>query len=340
MFQQTAAATPFPDLRLPRFTGFAPNPGELDAFLYIPPGLAAGAPLVVVLHGCTQTAASFDRGSAWTARADTHGFAVLYPQQRAANNRSGCFNWFEPGDIARDKGEAQSIAAMVAAAVTAHAFDARRIYVTGLSAGGAMAAVLLATYPEVFAAGAIMAGLPYGVARDVGGALQAMAQPRPGTAAAVRAASRHAGPWPRLSVWHGDADRTVALGNGTALARQWADIHGLDQPVVEEQGGIPVLRWRGADGRVAVELWTVPGLGHGVAVNGARGRAAHFLPAGVDSTAHTAAFFGLTDAVERIPTPASPPRRTTPLRHRPLAAAGDLARTINDALRAAGLIRP
>jgi poly(hydroxyalkanoate) depolymerase family esterase len=148
-------------------TGFGSNPGSLNGFSIVPAGLPAGAPLVVVLHGCTQTAAGYDKGSGWSALADQHGFAVLFPEQSTGNNPNRCFNWFVPADTRRESGEALSIRQMVEAAVVAHRLDASRVFVTGLSAGGAMAAVMLATYPDVFAGGAVIAGIPFGSAASM-----------------------------------------------------------------------------------------------------------------------------------------------------------------------------
>ena len=120
------------------------------------------APLVIALHGCSQTSDEYDHGTGWSSLADSLGFAVVYPQQQPANNPKNCFSWFLPGDIARGHGEALSIREMVEHAIATFAADRRKVFVTGLSAGGAMASVMLATYPEVFAGGAIIAGLPMG----------------------------------------------------------------------------------------------------------------------------------------------------------------------------------
>ncbi|WP_409526893.1 PHB depolymerase family esterase [Rhizobium sp. G21] len=100
----------------------------------------------MVLHGCTQTAAGYDLGSGWSQLAEEKGFAVLFPEQQRSNNANLCFNWFEPGDIRRDVGEAASIKEMVDHVMQSHGLDSDRIYVTGLSAGGAMANVMLAAY--------------------------------------------------------------------------------------------------------------------------------------------------------------------------------------------------
>jgi len=301
-----AGAAPVHNPALTEVTGFGSNPGALRMWMHVPPDLPPGAPLVVALHGCTQNAAGFDLGCGWSDMASRSGFALLMPEQQRANNAQLCFNWFEPGDTARDGGEALSIRQMVAAAVRRHALDPARVFVTGLSAGGAMTAVMLATYPEVFAAGAIVAGLPYGSARNVPEALSAMSQPasRPaGTRGdAVRAATGHRGPWPRVAVWHGEADRTVVPANAGESARQWLDLHGLADAEAEARAEAPnhrVRAWRDAAGRVAVEDHRIAGMAHGVPLRPGReegrcGRAgAYLLDVGVSSTHGILRFWGL-----------------------------------------------
>ena len=136
--------------RLRELTGFGTNPGNLRMFAYAPEHMPPEAPLVIALHGCTQTSDEYDHGTGWSSLADSLGFAVVYPQQQPANNPKNCFSWFLPGDIARGRGEALSIREMVEHAIATFAADRRKVFVTGLSAGGAMASVMLATYPEVF----------------------------------------------------------------------------------------------------------------------------------------------------------------------------------------------
>src|SRR6266496_6459243 len=139
----------------------ADNPGNLGMVRYVPSGLPAGRPVVVALHGCTQTASAYGTGSGWQELADRMRFTVLMPEQKTANNSNRCFNWFEPGDTTRGQGEAESIAQMVHQTITDTGADPSRVYVTGLSAGAAMTAVMLATYPELFAGGGIVAGIAY-----------------------------------------------------------------------------------------------------------------------------------------------------------------------------------
>ena len=323
------------------------NPGNLRGRAYVPPGLAAGAPLVVVLHGCTQSAAVYDHGSGWSHLADRHGFALLYPEQQRTNNMNLCFNWYQPEDAARGRGEARSIRAMIAQMVAAHALDPARIFVTGLSAGGAMTSVMLAAYPEIFAAGAIIAGLPFGCADTLSEALGAMSRPgNSGSAAlgdAVRQASPHRGPWPRVSVWHGSADRLVVPGNGEAIVRQWRDVHGLPAAParVERMDGYPRRAWTDADGTVLVEDIVVTGMAHGTPLRPGRGEGqsgqagAHMLDVGLSSTDRIAAFFGVApEPAARRERRGEPSGSTEP----PAAPANDVQSVIENALRGAGLM--
>jgi poly(hydroxyalkanoate) depolymerase family esterase len=292
--------------RLRPLIGFGANPGKLAAHVYVPEAMAPDAALVVVLHGCTQTAATYDHGSGWSRLADRHGFALLYPEQTRGNNPNLCFNWFEPGDVTRGIGEVASIHAMIEHMIDLHGLDRTRVFVTGLSAGGAMAASMLACYPETFAAGAIIAGLPHGVATNVPHAFEAMRgtrRPDPSTLQRqLTAASDHDGPWPRLSIWQGTSDSVVVPANAQALLAQWRDVHGA-QPTADSTqtiDGATRRVWRDRQGQEAIELWLVPGMGHGTpiapATDGLGQAMPHMLDHDVSSTAHIAAFFGLSGA--------------------------------------------
>lgn len=359
-----AAAGPTSD-RLTDLADFGSNPGALRARTYLPQKLERDAPLVVVLHGCTQNAAGYDHGSGWSQLADQHGFAVLFPEQQRSNNANLCFNWFEPGDTRRGQGEALSISQMVEAVIAAHGIDRARIYVTGLSAGGAMAGVMLATYPELFAAGAIIAGLPHGSASTIPEAFDRMrGQGGPSEAKLqeiLRSASPHAGPWPRLSVWQGSADRTVNPSNAAAIIGQWRGVHALPaEPSRKEKLG-PHTRqvWQGADGRELIEAYSIAGMGHGTPLgdDGLGAAAPYMLDVGLSSTACIARFWGLAGevaekrtvetasvpekAVAKRDVPAeTPPSRPAP--HKPAPApevGGGVRKIIEDALRSAGLMR-
>ena len=151
---------------LTEIADFGSNPGALRMLVDLPEDLPSDAPLVVVLHGCTQRAVAFDRACGWSDLAARLGFALLLPEQRRANNPKRCFNWFTAGDTRRDAGEALSIRQMVDRMVAGSALDPGRVYVEGLSAGGAMAAAVVAAYPELFAGGAVIGGVPYGAATN------------------------------------------------------------------------------------------------------------------------------------------------------------------------------
>jgi feruloyl esterase len=319
------APSPVRGGRLEEVTQFGANPGSLRMFAYLPEHLPPLAPLVVALHGCGQSAAEYDRGSGWSELADRFGFAVLYPQQQSANNPKTCFSWFSPGDIARDRGEALSIREMIGHACAAFPIDQRKVFVTGLSAGGAMASVMLATYPEVFAGGAIIAGLPYGCAANVQQAFEAMfgGEEHPATKLGemVRDASHHRGPWPKISVWHGSGDQIVKPVNAENIVRQWIDVHGLSAvPSYTAAIGNHTRRvWSDADGEPVIEAFSLSGLAHGVplAVTGDNQCGAvgpFFLDAGISSAHHIASFWGLDQHVVERPRAAVPAPRSSQVR--------------------------
>ncbi|RAI40044.1 extracellular catalytic domain type 1 short-chain-length polyhydroxyalkanoate depolymerase [Rhodoplanes roseus] len=301
--------------RLTEVTGFGSNPGNLRMFEYVPKKPRKS--LVVVLHGCTQTAASYDLGAGWSTLADRYGFMLLCPEQRAENNPKTCFNWFRESDIVRGGGEAASIREMISRMASDHDVDPRRVFITGLSAGGAMTAVMLATYPEVFAGGAIIAGLPYRSATSMRQALESMFSVKVRTphewGDLVRAASPHRGPWPRVSVWHGGADTVVKPRNAEELLKQWTDVHGLStQPDrTETVDGYPRHVWSNAAGEDVIESYTIPLMAHGAPVASGDGDTSYGVPGeylievGISSSYHIARFWGLTDS-RRTPWPMRP----------------------------------
>jgi poly(hydroxyalkanoate) depolymerase family esterase len=365
--------------RLAETVDFGTNPGDLRMFSYYPADQRARQklPLLVVLHGCTQTAADYDTGAGWSMMAERYGFAVLAPQQKPSNNANCCFNWFNPDDISRGRGEALSIRQMIARMTRDHSIDRKRIFIAGLSAGGAMTSVMLATYPEVFAGGAIVAGLPYGIAGNLQQALSGMYQSSRRSATElgdlVRNVSSHKGPWPKLSVWHGSADKTVNPSNADEIVRQWLDLHRLPPTPMAESAvdGYPRAIWWDADGETVVESWSITDMAHGTPLGavddgeryGAEG--AFMIEAGISSSYHIAGFFGLTGRVRQpsetpqpitlpatLPTAAAlpvdlPPTARElnglpwpePLRASPKRPAIDVGAVITRALTAAGLMK-
>src|SRR5499427_4817829 len=303
--------------RLRELTGFGANPGNLRMFAYAPEHMPPQAPLVIALHGCTQTSDEYDHGSGWSSLADSHGFVVVYPQQQPANNPKNCFSWFLPGDITRGHGEALSIREIVEHAIAKFAADRRKVFVTGLSAGGAMASVMLATYPELFAGGAIIAGLPYGCASNVQQAYEAMFAEQGQDAQVlgnrVRAASSHRGPWPKISVWHGTTDPIVKPSNSEDIIRQWTNVHGLsERPSYQELIGSHTRRiWSDANGQVLIEAFSIRGMAHGVPLATASGEScgaagAFFLDVGISSTHHIARFWRLHESIVEMPRSTAP----------------------------------
>lgn len=295
--------------RVTEMTGFGSNPGELRMFVYTPaPRLPLNAPLIVLLHGCGQDAAAFAAQAGWIGLADRIGAAILLPEQQSANSRGRCFNWFQPADVRRGRGEALSILQMVNAAAKKFGSDRSRIFIAGLSAGGAMTAALLAAYPSVFNAGAIVAGMPVGAAQNLPMAVLRMRQADPykGREALAEAVRRSAPAhskniWPRVSIWQGGEDRIVDPGNAQQLAAQWGAVQGLaDTTVVETQGLPPGVHHRawGDDPRPPVELWTIDPMGHGFPIDGTgtNGSQPGFavLEAGISATDHIARFWGLS----------------------------------------------
>ncbi|WP_367128469.1 PHB depolymerase family esterase [Saccharothrix sp. HUAS TT1] len=293
-----AAPPPAAAATLQEVTGFGSNPGNLQMFRYAPAGLTAGRPVVVALHGCQQNAAGYGGSTGWPQLADRWKFTVVVPQQRSQNNANSCFNWFEPGDTRRGSGEALSIKQMVDRAKQDN--GSTSAYVSGLSAGGAMTAVMLATYPDVFAGGGIVAGLPYQCATTVGAAFGCM---NPGTNLTpaqwgdkVRSAFSYSGPRPKVSIWHGTADTTVRPLNGAELVEQWTNANGTDQTpdVSDTVAGYPHRVYGGT-----VEHYSITGMDHGQPVDPGTGAtqcgstASWVLDVNICAAYHLARFWGI-----------------------------------------------
>jgi poly(hydroxyalkanoate) depolymerase family esterase len=239
--------------------------GSRDYKLYLPPA-AAGSPtpvvqplpLLLMLHGCKQDPDDFALGTRMNAAANEHGIAVLYPAQSKTANPGRCWNWFKHNHQQRERGEPALLAGMTREVMMRHAIDPSRVYVAGLSAGGAMAAILGQAYPELFAAVGVHSGLPAGAAHDLESALQAMRSGPSGT-------EPRAGTMPPTIVFHGDLDITVNPANGDCIVRAAsADAKTADAVRAQGNGGRAYTRrsYQDAAGRVVVEYWLVHGAGH------------------------------------------------------------------------------
>ncbi len=260
--------------------------GARDYKLFEPARDGRPLPLVVMLHGCTQDPDDFARGTRMNALARGHGALVLYPAQSQRANPQRCWNWFKHNHQARGKGEPAILAGMVREVIARHRADADRVYVAGLSAGGAMAAILGEAYPDLFAAVGVHSGLPAGSARDAPSAFAAMAGGPP----VPRRVARHGTPPPTI-VFQGDADTTVNVVNGERVV---AAAGGAARPEAQRGAsamGVPYTRRAWADGQGADrgELWTLHGVGH--AWSGGDLAGSYTDPRGPDASAEMLRFF-------------------------------------------------
>ncbi|GAN76339.1 poly(3-hydroxybutyrate) depolymerase [Acidisphaera rubrifaciens HS-AP3] len=290
-----------PALRRVRFE--RNNPGKLGLLLYKSARLEARPPLVLLLHGCRQDAATFARESGWLARIERAGGILAVPEQRRENNHSQCFNWFDV-DGPAGRAELASLGHIVDGLRARHDCDPDRTCVVGLSAGGAMAAALMAAAPDRIAAGAVVAGLPVGVAHSAGEALHKMVAPAASMSdaqwdsrARALAPAGYVGRWPRLSVWHGTADQVVNDENAALLVQQWCALQGLAGPPVKSasvcDGRVRYEAWSSDGADTVVERWALSGVDHAYPI-GPDGRPGRWVaPTAIDATAEIAAFFAL-----------------------------------------------
>lgn len=273
--------------------------------LYVPSGYQGQAlPLLVMLHGCTQSHDDFAAGTRMNQLAEEHGFLVVYPAQVSAANASGCWNWFAPANQRWGEGEPALIAGVTRQVAAGYAVDPRRVFVAGLSAGGAMAVIMAMTYPDLYAAVGCHSGLAYGAAHDLPSALRAMGQaerprasrgvPSPATATSPRV--------PPLIVFHGDRDTTVHPRNANQLIAQWMALPAGDGPPARGAREPAVLRGKAraglaytqsshfdAGGQVRAEHWLIHGAGHGWSGGSAEG--SFTAPKGPDAAREMLRFF-------------------------------------------------
>ncbi|MGN6702471.1 MAG: extracellular catalytic domain type 1 short-chain-length polyhydroxyalkanoate depolymerase [Burkholderiaceae bacterium] len=261
--------------------------------LYVPSSHApsrddAPRPLLVMLHGCGQDPDDFAAGTRMNRLAEERNWLIVYPAQKKLANHAGCWNWFQPAHQARDRGEPSLIAAITREVMRLYRADPRRVYVAGLSAGGAMAAIMAATYPDLYAGLGVHAGLAYGAAHDLPAALAAM------RGAAFQGGAAALPPVPTI-IFHGDADTTVHTANADRLldeaTRSLDGARGRRETLRERAGGREVVRTLQYDraGLCVVEQWRVADLGH--AWSGGSRDGSHADPAGPDASAEMLRFF-------------------------------------------------
>jgi poly(hydroxyalkanoate) depolymerase family esterase len=258
--------------------------GTHEYKLFVPPGWHGQAlPLVVMLHGCTQNPDDFAAGTGMNDAARELGIFVLYPAQKQRANPSRCWNWFKHNHQQRDRGEPALLAAMTHDVMARYGIDPQRVYVAGLSAGGAMAAILADAYPDLFAAVGVHSGLPAGAATDLPSALAAM---KSGASATTKKTAV-----PTI-VFHGDADATVHPVNGERAIAARAGQGAPESARARSVNGREYTqrRYRDADGRVVAEHWAVHGAGHAWAGGSARG--SYTDAEGPDASREMLRFFG------------------------------------------------
>ena len=279
MKSRVAPPVPIPEGAAFLTRTFTCEAGSRDYKVYVPSPAASHAashaasrkrPLIVMLHGCTQNPDDFAVGTGMNRLADEHGFIVAYPRQPASANRSACWNWFNLKDQMRDVGEPAIIAGMTRTIMAEFDIDAERVFVAGLSAGGAMAAVMSATYPDLYAAAGIHSGLAYGSATDLPSAYAAMG----GNSSPVATEQRQRKGYPksangrvRTIVFHGASDQRVHSSNAEMIvAEARAGLKGFTQETQQgcSAGGLAYTRTviTDASGAPQVEHWTIQGLGH------------------------------------------------------------------------------
>ncbi len=294
---------------------FGSNPGELKLYAYVPKPLPANAPLVLVLHGCTQGAMDAAKWG-WNELADQYGFVVGYPEQQTANNSMRCFNWGgEYGNLdnlTRGKGENESIKEMVDALVGTNGLDPKRVFIAGFSDGGGTALVAAATWPEVFSGVASLSGIPYKCNANYSEVFTCMNpgvdRPAQDWGDRVRNAyPGYTGAYPRVSIWQGSADTTIGLKNRTQIIRQWTNVHGLPETATDTStvDGAKRETFKSATGEILLEAYEVPGMNHGVAVapSAQCGTAsANAFDKGICQALRVIEFFGLTGTAPVEPT--------------------------------------
>lgn len=231
--------------------------------LFVPSSYDRSRPpmMLVLLHGCTQSADDIARGSQMDRLAESRGVLVLYPEQPAQANPRTCWNWFDAAHQHRGAGEPAIIAGMVADVMRQYPADARRVHLAGISAGGAMANLVAVAYPERFASVTVMSGVAWGAARNVGAAVAAMQKGAgdalPSADAVVAAMGDHQRAVPALVI-HGGDDKVVAVSNADESVRQWVGVHAI----MRRAAGLPALReadvHEGQDGGYTVRRaeWT------------------------------------------------------------------------------------
>lgn len=259
---------------------FGDNPGNLGMKMYIPESVKndsiSNIPLVVALHGCSQTLKNLMEGSGWNELAEKNGFIVVYPMQKFINNTSLCFNWFKNKDISKGKGECGSIKNMVDYVIEHHKIDQQKIFIYGLSAGAAMSVSMMVNYPEMFNAGAIFAGAPHGIATNGIQGMKVM----------LSVPNKTIEEWgkeipdydeeieyPNLIIVHGEEDNVVSIESSFELVKQWKYLKKVDnqdrsvKDPFEENDQVERISYVDSSQQECIVFYQIKGIGHEITVD-------------------------------------------------------------------------
>jgi poly(hydroxyalkanoate) depolymerase family esterase len=288
---------------------FGGNDGNLRAFYYEPNNPEPDMPLVVVLHGCSQTALGASKLTEWNVLADRYGFYVLYPEQKRVNNATKCFNWFQDKDNEKGRGECLSIINMVGEMNSKFDVNMDSVFVTGMSAGAAMSMIMISTYPDAFKGASIMSGGPYkgaeGVTESYKGMRGKISKSDKEWGDLVRAQNdTYLGPYAKVVIFHGRRDNTVDFNNSGEIVKQWTNVLGIgtdNMESVDVTEDIKELNYKDGNGDVLVKKYEISKMGHQLAVDPGEGetqgggKGVFATDKNLFSTYWTAKFFGLTD---------------------------------------------
>jgi len=261
-----------------QINSFGSNPGNLLMYDYVTANIPANAPLVVVLHGCTQNASGFSGYSGWDTLSNHHKFYVIHAEQQYLNNYNFCFNWFLHSDYSRGQGEVGSVKQMIDYMKSHYSIDSTKVFVTGLSAGACLTSAMLGAYPEIFSAGAIMAGTPYKSATDALSASNAMnglvtKTPTVWGDSVRNENPAYSGSYPKVAIFQGSSDFTVSPLNANELVKQWTNVHNTDQIAdsvnssFNGNANVAMKQYHDAGGNTVVQTYIINGMQHGIAVD-------------------------------------------------------------------------
>jgi poly(hydroxyalkanoate) depolymerase family esterase len=301
--------------------GFGNDYDHLNMWKYVPANMPPNAPLVLALHPCGFVPQLDDYASkiGWNALADKYKFYVVYPEQIAANNADYCFNWAgdntdasgnnSPANLTRGMGENQEIVNMVKKMEADYSIDATRVFINGFSGGAAQTALMLAVWPDVFAAGASMEGVPYHCTLNKNEVSNPCMNPGKnltpqqwGDYVRMDLPSGYAGPWPRLQIWQGSSDTFVGTDNLNELVKQWTNVRGISATpaATDKVNGNDHAVYKDAQGNVVIETYLVSGMSHGVALDPTHGCGtadnSFYFDKSICSPELAAEFFGLQNA--------------------------------------------